>query len=79
VVLSENLSQVVTFIEQTISVRLYQPEIYFLAEIPSIIDWSETIRISVLTLILSILSSLVPAYNATKTDPAILMKNIRFK
>ena len=79
VVLSENLSQVVTFIEQMISVRLYQPEIYFLAEIPSIIDWSETIRISVLTLILSILSSLVPAYNATKTDPAILMKNIRFK
>lgn len=79
VVLSENLSQIVTFIEQTISVRLYQPEIYFLAEIPSIIDWSETIRISVLTLILSILSSLVPAYNATKTDPAILMKNIRFK
>jgi ABC-type lipoprotein release transport system permease subunit len=32
-----------------------------------------------LTLILSIFSSVVPAYNATKTDPAILMKNIRFK
>jgi lipoprotein-releasing system permease protein len=79
VVLSENLSQIVTFIEQTISMRLYQPDIYFLAEIPSIIDWRETIRISLLTLILSIFSSVVPAYNATKTDPAILMKNIRFK
>ncbi|HJL80777.1 MAG: ABC transporter permease [Gammaproteobacteria bacterium] len=79
VVLSENLSHIVGFVEQITSVRLYQQEIYFLAEIPSVIDWRETFKISILTLILSVFSSLVPAYNATKTDPAILMKNVRFK
>tara|TARA_B100000131_G_scaffold10440_1_gene10948 strand:- start:3154 stop:4272 length:1119 start_codon:yes stop_codon:yes gene_type:complete len=79
VILSENLSLIIFSIEEMLSIRLYQPEVYFLAEIPSIIDWNQTIRIAVFTLILSILSSLIPAYNATKTDPAVLMKNIRFK
>jgi len=78
-ILSENLSMIVTSIEAMASVRLYQPEIYYLAEIPSVIDWSEVITIGIFTMMLSILSSLIPAYNATKTDPAVLMKNIRFK
>ena len=79
VLLSENLSLIIFSIEEMLSIRLYQPEVYFLAEIPSIIDWNQTIRIAVFTVMLSILSSLIPAYNATKTDPAVLMKNIRFK
>ena len=78
-VISENLSMIVTSIEEMASVRLYQPEIYYLAEIPSVIDWGEVIIIGIFTTILSVLSSLIPAYNATKTDPAVLMKNIRFK
>ena len=78
-VISENLSMIVTSIEEMASVRLYQPEIYYLAEIPSVIDWGEVITIGIFTTILSVLSSLIPAYNATKTDPAVLMKNIRFK
>jgi len=78
-VISENLSMIVTSIEEMASVRLYQPEIYYLAEIPSVIDWGEVITIGIFTTILSVLSSLIPAYNATNTDPAVLMKNIRFK
>ena len=78
-VISENPSMIVTSIEEMASVRLYQPEIYYLAEIPSVIDWGEVITIGIFTTILSVLSSLIPAYNATKTDPAVLMKNIRFK
>ena len=78
-VISENLSMIVTSIEEMASVRLYQPEIYYLAEIPSVIDWGEVITIGIFTTILSVLSSLIPAYNATKTDPAVLLKNIRFK
>ena len=78
-VISENLSMIVTSIEEMASVRLYQPESYYLAEIPSVIDWGEVITIGIFTTILSVLSSLIPAYNATKTDPAVLMKNIRFK
>ncbi len=78
-VISENLSMIVTSIEEMASVRLYQPEIYYLAEIPSVIDWGEVITIGIFTMILSVLSSLIPAYNAIKTDPAVLMKNIRFK
>ena len=78
-VISENLSMIVTSIEEMTSFRLYQPEIYYLAEIPSVIDWGEVITIGIFTTILSVLSSLIPAYNATKTDPAVLMKSIRFK
>ena len=78
-ILSDSISQIVLLIERIFSFRLYQPEIYYLAELPSIIDWRETLMISLFTLTLSICSALLPAYNATKTDPAVLMKNIRFK
>ena len=61
-VISENLSMIVTSIEEMASVRLYQPEIYYLAEIPSVIDWGEVITIGIFTTILSVLSSLIPAY-----------------
>ena len=40
-----NLSTVVHFIEEILSITLYQPEIYFLNELPTRIDWSEVLII----------------------------------
>jgi len=72
-----NLSTVVHFIEEILSITLYQPEIYFLNELPTRIDWSEVLIICSIAIILSMLSAFIPSYNASKIDPSELLKLYR--
>jgi lipoprotein-releasing system permease protein len=55
-------------------VSLYQAEIYFLNEIPTRIDWFEVLMIFIVVLFLSVISSLLPSYRASKLNPAVLLK-----
>jgi lipoprotein-releasing system permease protein len=55
-------------------VSLYQAEIYFLNEIPTRIDWLEVLMIFIVVLFLSVISSLLPSYRASKLNPAVLLK-----
>jgi len=75
--ITTNLSTVVHFIEEILSITLYQPEIYFLNELPTRIDWSEVLIICSIAIILSILSAFIPSYNASKIDPSELLKLYR--
>jgi len=72
-----NLSAVVNFIEEILNITLYQPEIYFLNELPTQIDWSEVLIICSIAIILSMLSAFIPSYNASKIDPSELLKLYR--
>ena len=72
-----NLSIVVNFIEEIMSITLYQPEIYFLNELPTRIDWSEVLIICSIAIILSMVSAFIPSYNASKIDPSELLKLYR--
>ena len=72
-----NLSIVVNFIEEIMSITLYQPEIYFLNELPTRIDWSEVLIICSIAIILSMFSAFIPSYNASKIDPSELLKLYR--
>jgi len=72
-----NLSAVVNFIEEILSITLYQPEIYFLNELPTKIDWPEVLIICSIAIILSMLSAFIPSYNASKIDPSELLKLYR--
>ncbi|SUZ97088.1 uncharacterized protein METZ01_LOCUS49942 [marine metagenome] len=75
--ITTNLSTVVHFIEEILSITLYQPEIYFLNELPTRIDWSEVLIICSIAIILSMLSAFIPSYNASKIDPSELLKLYR--
>ena len=75
--ITTNLSTVVHLIEEILSITLYQPEIYFLNELPTRIDWSEVLIICSIAIILSMLSAFIPSYNASKIDPSELLKLYR--
>ena len=75
--ITTNLSTVVHFIEEILSITLYQPEIYFLNELPTRIDWSDVLIICSIAIILSMLSAFIPSYNASKIDPSELLKLYR--
>ncbi|MEE6207417.1 MAG: lipoprotein-releasing ABC transporter permease subunit [Alphaproteobacteria bacterium] len=63
----ENIRQML----QNLSGRdLFSPEIYFLSQLPAKVDATEVTLVVVLTLLLSFLATLYPAYRASKFDPA---------
>jgi lipoprotein-releasing system permease protein len=56
---------------QNISGRdLFSAEIYFLSQLPAKVDMSEVSVVVIVTLVLSFLATLYPAYRASKFDPA---------
>lgn len=70
IALAENVTPVVNFIQTLFHVQFISADIYFLDYLPSKLIWSDVIRIMVVTLILSFLATLYPAYRASKVNPA---------
>ena len=55
---------------QTISGRdLFSAEIYFLSKLPAQVETSEVVVIVIISLLLSFLATIYPAYRAAKMDP----------
>ena len=45
-------------------------EVYYISELPSELQWADVVRITLLSLLLSVLATLYPSYRAAKTQPA---------
>ncbi len=64
-----NVGAIDTFFQQSLGINLL-PEYYLRIEtLPSVVLWSDNLRILLLALALSALSTLYPAWWASKTDP----------
>ncbi len=48
---------------------MFNPELYFLSELPARMDLRETVTVIVMALVLSFLATLFPAWRAAKLDP----------
>jgi lipoprotein-releasing system permease protein len=62
----EQLRQVVAFITHT---DPFSPDVYFLTRMPSVVDPMDVVHIVAMSLILSFLATLYPAWRAAKLDP----------
>ena len=62
----ESIRQGVSWLTST---ELFSPELYFLSKLPADMDVNETITILGVTLVLSFLATLYPAWRAAKLDP----------
>ncbi|MBI3819942.1 MAG: ABC transporter permease [Planctomycetes bacterium] len=69
-VVSANLNKIDDFIEFATGNRIFDPDVYFLKSIPSEIDWIQVLCILGLTLGAGVLSSLFPAWRASRLHPA---------
>jgi len=45
------------------------PKVYYISDLPSELRWSDVIRFSGLSLVLSLLSTIYPSWRASRTDP----------
>ena len=48
---------------------LFNPELYFLSQLPAKMDVSETVSVVLMAIILSFLATLFPAWRAANLDP----------
>lgn len=64
-----NIQSIREFLQGLTGTELFSAEIYFLSELPAVIDWSEVIMVIMMALILSVLATLYPAWRAARLDP----------
>ena len=65
----ENIESIRRFLEMLSGRELFSAEIYFLSKLPAKIDWTEVGVVAGVSLMLSFLATLYPAYRAAKFDP----------
>jgi lipoprotein-releasing system permease protein len=62
----ENIRQFFSWLSGT---TIFNPELYFLSQLPADMDVGETSMIVLMALVLSFLATLFPAWRAAKLDP----------
>jgi lipoprotein-releasing system permease protein len=70
VLLALNVGNLVHALEWIFNTRFLAPEIYFLSDLPSDLQWGDVAIISGVSFALSLLSTLYPAWRASQTQPA---------
>jgi lipoprotein-releasing system permease protein len=69
IVVCLNVERIREFFSWLSGTTLFNPELYFLSQLPAKMDASETIAVIVMALVLSFLATLFPAWRAAKLDP----------
>jgi lipoprotein-releasing system permease protein len=68
--LSWRLPGIVKWIEHTFHVTFLSPDVYYISEVPSRLDWHDVLWTALLTFAFSLLATLYPAWRASRTQPA---------
>jgi lipoprotein-releasing system permease protein len=68
--LSWKLPDIVKWIEHTFHVTFLSPDVYYISEVPSRLDWQDVGWVALLTFTFSLLATLYPAWRASRTQPA---------
>lgn len=68
------LPEIVAYLENLVGVKVFDPSVYFVARLPSLWLWSDTVIVCAFAVVSSILATLYPAYRASLIEPAEAMR-----
>ena len=68
--LALSVGDILQWVEQQLGFYVFDPEIYFISQLPSQLQWQDVAIVSGLGIVLSVLATLYPAYRAGKILPA---------
>ena len=74
VLVTINIARIQLFLEGLLGGSLFAAEVYFFNIIPSKIDITEIISIILVSLTLSLVSTIYPAWRASKIEPANILR-----
>jgi lipoprotein-releasing system permease protein len=69
ILLALNVESVVGAVERLLSVEFLSAEVYYISDLPSELRVRDVVRFSGLALVLSLLSTIYPAWRAARTEP----------
>lgn len=64
------LPSIMDFVEQLSGFQVFDPDVYFISQLPSVLMWQDVVVICSVALSLSFLATLYPAYRASRIEPA---------
>lgn len=70
VLLALNVETVVPFIEHVFHVEFLSADVYYISELPSDLQWPDVTKICGVSVVLSLIATLYPAWRAARTQPA---------
>lgn len=70
VILAVNLESVVGFFEATFGIKFLAADVYFISDLPAELESGDVLRIGGIALVLSLVSTVYPAWMAARTAPA---------
>lgn len=73
---SLNIEHIRRFLEKFISVNLFPAEVYYLIQLPSIVDFYDILFIVIFALLISCLATLYPANKASKLKPVEILRYV---
>jgi lipoprotein-releasing system permease protein len=68
--LAFNVETIVPFIEGLVGVHIFDPNVYYITEVPSEVRWPQVAWIAGIALLLTVLSTIYPSRQGAKTEPA---------
>ena len=74
VLLAINIATVTAFVENLLGVKLFDPSVYFISELPARLMWSDVLWVAVAAVGLSLLATLYPAWRAAGVHPAEVLR-----
>jgi lipoprotein-releasing system permease protein len=69
VIICLNIESIRQFISRITDTQIFSPELYFLSQLPARMDVRETAMVIVMSLALSFLATIFPAWRAARLDP----------
>jgi lipoprotein-releasing system permease protein len=75
VVFCLNIESIRQFVQWILGTELFSAEIYFLTQLPAVLNWNEVGQVVGLALGLSLLATIYPAWRAAATDPVEMLRN----
>ena len=70
VLLALNVETLVPAIERLFQTQFIDPSVYYISVLPSELDFNDVWRVATLSLVLTLLATLYPAWRAARTEPA---------
>jgi lipoprotein-releasing system permease protein len=74
VLLALNVESIVKWIEHTFHVTFLSPDVYYISELPSDLEWSDVGWITVTAFLFCVFATLYPAWRAARTEPAAALR-----
>jgi lipoprotein-releasing system permease protein len=69
ILFATNIESIRQLLQGLTGTELFSAEIYFLSQLPAVIDWQEVLHVVIMALVLSFLATLYPAWRAARLDP----------